>query len=127
MLNGPVDSPLFNRRNYSKNGTIAAGFSIGIPAVRSIHPVTSSLAVARAFALTGGAFGTRLFFLAVLVAVFFFFALEVEVVAAWERKKTGATSRSKSAGVARSGRIDYFGFPVTTFANFSCMRRTLYW
>src|SRR5262245_46624304 len=102
MLSGPVDSPVFSRRSCSKNGTIAAGFSIGIPAVRSIHSVTSSLADARAFALTGGAFGIRYFFFAVVFdVVFFFFAEEVEVVAAWERKKTGATSSSDSADVAR--------------------------
>ena len=73
MLSGPVVSPLLVRRNCSKNGTIAAGFSIGISAVRSSIPVTSSEASARACALTGGGLGTRL----ALFFFFFFFAAAV--------------------------------------------------
>jgi hypothetical protein len=59
---------------------MAAGFSIGIPAVRSSIPVTSSEACALAAALTGGAFGTLRFF-------FLFFALtRVAAVAEGESK-----------------------------------------
>ena len=84
MLSGPVDSPLAARRNCSKNGTMAAGFSMGIPAVRSSMSVTSSEACALAAALTGGGFGTLRFFF------FFFFAfalaLGLDVVVDWESR-----------------------------------------
>src|SRR5881628_3512263 len=102
MLSVPEASPLAVRRNCSKNGTMAAGFSIGIPAVRSSIPDTSSLAFARAFALTGGAFGTRLLFF----ADFFFFAPAVWPAAFWEWKKNGPVARSIRAEAARSHCID---------------------
>jgi hypothetical protein len=62
---------------------MAAGFSMGIPAVRSIITETSSEASARAAALTTGALGTVRF------AVFFFFffvAGVLRVVLDWESR-----------------------------------------
>ena len=62
---------------------MAAGFSMGIPAVRSIITETSSEASALAAALTGGAFGTVRF------AVFFFFFFAAAVLTGvldWERR-----------------------------------------
>jgi hypothetical protein len=83
MLTGPVDSPLPARRSCSKKGTMAAGFSMGIPAVRSIITETSSEASALAAALTTGALGI------VRLTVFFFFFFAAGGLAAvldWERR-----------------------------------------
>src|SRR5579872_931617 len=112
MLSGPSASPLLMRRNCSKNGTIAAGFSIGIPAVRSIIPETSSDACARATRLTAGGFGT-VRRLATVFFFFFFFAdelgdlvdapvVEVFVVEVCENRKNGAAARTSQTGAAGS-------------------------
>src|ERR1700733_4094386 len=73
MLNGTLASPLRTRRNCSKKGTMAAGFSSGISAVRSRIPVTSSDACVRAATLTGGVLGTGFEATALRLTVFFFF------------------------------------------------------
>src|SRR5260370_35995182 len=101
MLSGPEVSPLLVRRNCSKNGTMAAGFSMGMPAVRSSIPVTSSEASDLACALTGGPFGIRLVF-------FFFFLAGAVSLVVWESTKHGAASISSTPEAAPNSRIDFF-------------------
>src|SRR5260370_5136684 len=101
MLSGPEVSPLLVRRNCSKNGTMAAGFSMGMPAVRSSIPLTSSEASDLACALTGGPFGMGL--------VFFFFFLTADVwLGVWARRKQGAARSSRTHAAARKSRMELF-------------------
>src|SRR6185436_3180479 len=102
---GPAVSPVAPRRNCSKNGIMAAGFSIGMLAVRSSIPETSSDARARALALTGGALRIRARFFAGFFTVFVFFALEVLPAASNERTNKGVAARIDRAATGRSHRM----------------------
>src|SRR5262245_32813791 len=103
MLSGPNVSPPATRRNCSKKGTIAAGFSIGMPAVRSSMPETVSLALARAIGLTGGALGILLFEL-----FFVFVALGVWRAAAGNFRKWVTLARTSKTKAERNRAMGLF-------------------
>src|SRR5262249_3069955 len=100
MLTGPVVSPLVFRRSCSKNGTIAAGFSIGSGAAFSIISATSSEALARAFALTTGGRGAAFFFLTT-----FFLGVALDVELDCERSRSGVIETAARIEAVRSHRI----------------------